>query len=151
MNDAPFNVGPVPPSLAGLGAVLDLISRSPPFAEFRLGRIATAVRRQLSSGHNLGAVDPSGNLVGYVGWAMTTEALAKLWVEGKGQLKIVDSADAAALTVVASIEPMATRQLIRAAREKNPNRRIFFKRGDDSRLAAGRKSSVLNTTGTKPD
>jgi hypothetical protein len=129
-------------SYEGLGIVLDFLSRIEPFSKFDLGNFAKALRHQLARGDHLAAM--SGNrLVGYCGWLPTTQSIGEAWEANKGPLRpIMDgTADAAALTVVASTDRKVITMLLRRAREDNGQLRVFFKR-DYAGAAPSKKGSV---------
>lgn len=145
MTDAPFRIETLAASYGTLGAVLDLLSRHPPFAQYRLDRIAVAVRRQLDQGHNLAALAEDGRLFGYVGWAHALEASLENWVAGRGPLKLASRpTGAVALTVVISAGADCIPALIGEARRRNRGVRVYFKRTYGADLRVARKTSVAN-------
>lgn len=126
------------------GMVVDYLSRTQPFSSFELGAFAAAVRNQLGQGHHFAAMAGS-EMVGYAGWLLTSDAVARAWVESNGPLLRLpaEQATAAALTTVAVTDPAATLRLIRGARELNKGKRVYFKRGSEGQDRPPRKSSVL--------
>lgn len=133
------------PSFQAFGMVLDFLAETDPFGLFELSSIAPVIRTQLGAGHNLAAMQ-GDRMVGYAGWLLTTEVVGSEWMENRAILRPMTAAgsDAAALTIVASEDKSATIRMIRGARELNKGRRVFFKRGYDAQVKAGRKSTVLN-------
>lgn len=127
------------------GVVVDYLSRTRPFADFEVGAFANAIRSQLSEGQHLAAM-AGPEMVGYAGWMLTSDAVGRAWVDSGDALVRVPAgqATAAALTIVAVSEPSVTRRLLRGARELNPGKRIYFKRGSEGEPRAPRKASVLN-------
>jgi hypothetical protein len=125
-----------------LGLVIDFVGRRPPFSHFETGTLLEALGHQLRDQHHLVAFDGL-KVVGYAGWMMTTTQIAEAWQRNEGGLvrRKGEDADAAVLTIVASIDKSITKRLMRGARELNPGRRAYFKRdaNDTSRL---RKISV---------
>lgn len=142
-SDRPFRVETLNPTYDAYGMVLDLLSRNAPFSEFRLSQISATIRSQLKGGRHVAALTPDNELVGFAGWVYTLQAIAELWVEGRGPLKIVDKGyDAAAMTVVVSTIPAATSAMIRHSRVLHPGLRAYFKRSYDGQLREPRKQSV---------
>lgn len=131
------------------GMVIDFLSRTPPFADFETRTVANAVRHQLGDGQHLAAMAGT-RMVGYAGWMLTTEEIARAWAEARGELRRVpaERATAAALTIVAVTDPAVTRRLIRGARTLNPGKRAYFKRGTEGGPQPPRKASVLIVSGT---
>jgi hypothetical protein len=143
---ANFKIQKMGPSFEAFGALVDFLSRRPPFAGYEFGAFCRALRAQVLRGQHVCAIGDSG-LVGYCGWLPTTQPIAEAWLRGEGKLTSPpksQEADAVALTVVAADENGAVLPLIRASRNLNPNRRVYFKRSYPDRLGANRKSSVLN-------
>jgi hypothetical protein len=131
-------------SFDAFGMVMDLLCRTPPFAEFPAARLATTVRHQLGKGFHLAALTEGDQLVGYAGWTPTLKASAEAWLENRGSLKVLDSAkaDAIALTTVVCRSRPVTNRLMRAAREAHPGVQVFFKRGYDGEVRAAKKQTV---------
>ncbi|MDB5541562.1 MAG: hypothetical protein JWQ89_3289 [Devosia sp.] len=145
MTDAQIQITSLGPTFEAIGLVLDLLSRHPPFAEYRLARIGAAVRRQLELRQNVAAVDDAGRLVGYVGWSYALPASATLWVEDRGPLKVVPNrTEAVALTIVVSPQGDSIAAMVRQARLLNPGVRVYFKRSYGGDLRSPRKASIAN-------
>jgi hypothetical protein len=126
----------------GFGLVLDFLSNWPPFADYDLKTMAEAIRRQLHHGYHLVALRGTV-IIGYAGWLLTTTEIGEAWLAGRGKLVAApkERANAAALTTVAARERTAVRLLIRGARDRNPGKRIFFKRDGATGV---RKTTVMN-------
>lgn len=144
----------MPATLESFGVAVDFLSGFEPFSTTALGVFARAVRRQILRREHVIAFDGE-KIVGYAGWLPTTIPAAEAWVKDGADLHPVDeSAEAAALTTVAVADPKVTLGLMRAARERNPGIRVFFKRSYSDPERAPRKSAVQNvtgmTTGAKP-
>ena len=116
-----------------LGLVIDFVGRRTPFASFEAGVLIDALSHQLRDQHHLVALDGI-KMVGYAGWLMTTTEIAESWIENRGQLRRRSGkdAEAAVLTIVASVDTSVTKRLIRGARHLNPGRRAYFKRDTDA-------------------
>src|SRR5262249_55499654 len=80
------------------------------------------------------------------GWLLTSKEIGECWAREQAPLKAVPEnlADAAALTLVRADETKVLRRLIRAARQLNPGRRVFFLREYADGVKRARQASVLN-------
>jgi hypothetical protein len=133
------------PSDSALANVLTLLAQHEPFASFTTTALASAVRRQLQSTSHVAAIEPDGTLVAYAGWVLTSIELAEGWLaDGRGLRTTPSPNDAAALTIVVSPSPGVVRGLLRAARQRNPGRKIFFKRDYPQTLQPSKRSMVWN-------
>lgn len=130
-------------SYEGFGMLMDLLSRTAPFSQMKLGELGAAVRLQLIRGDHFAAVQGS-SVVGYVGWLPTSASIADAWSKDQALLTPVldHTADAAALTIIIAQTGSIRSKLIRGVRQALPNRRIFFKRV--TATGRDRKTSVLN-------
>lgn len=137
----------MPATLESFGVAVDFLSRFEPFSSTDLGLFVRAVRRQILKHEHVVAFDGE-KIVGYAGWLPTTVAAADAWVKNGGDLHPADrAAEAAALTTVAVDNPKVTLGLMRAARDRNPGIRVFFKRSYVDPSRESRKATVLNRTG----
>jgi len=137
----------MPATLESFGVAIDFLSRFEPFSSTDLGLFVRAVRRQILKHEHVVAFDGE-KIVGYAGWLPTTVAAADAWVRNGGDLDPADrAAEAAALTTVAVDNPKVTLGLMRAARDRNPGIRVFFKRSYVDPARESRKATVLNRTG----
>ncbi len=138
-------------SFEAFGVVCDYLSRIEPFSRYEVGHFSTIIRHQVRGGHHLIAMRGQV-VVGYAGWLLTTTEIGDLWQQNLGKLTPVADhlSNAAALTVVTSLEKRVIARLIRGARTLNPNKRVYFKRqyeGDDQ---SARKASVKNMSSDSP-
>ncbi len=62
------------------GAAIDLLRSHKPFSEAPLGVYASNLRGQIAREHYVFAVK-DGSIIGYVGWALCDERVAKAWTE----------------------------------------------------------------------
>src|SRR5262249_58991386 len=67
------------PALA-FGVVVDLLRPHKPFADAPFGTYASILRGQIARGHYVFAVK-DGKVIGYVGWAICEEPIAKAWTQ----------------------------------------------------------------------
>ena len=132
-----------PLPIVALGVAVDLMFRRKPFSDFRFGAMVSVIRGQILRGHYLIAY--RGNQpVGYIGWAECSQAIAERWMR-EGYSMTHDecrSGDCCVLITVVSSETDTTVALIRASRQRYPNRRIYFKREYPG--GKSRKSFVFN-------
>lgn len=136
----------LPATIESFGIAMDFLSRHQPFAGVATGVFSQVVRRQVFRGEHVVAWNGTG-LAGYAGWLPTSERGARAWLAGRGELLPVDeNADAVALTTVATEDSALVLPLMRAARARNPGRRIFFKRDYADARRPARKAAVLNRT-----
>jgi hypothetical protein len=69
-----------PRPLFALGAAIELLHSHQPFAAYPVIAFARTLRGQIARGHYLFAIR-GGTLLGYVGWAICKEEIARAWVE----------------------------------------------------------------------
>jgi hypothetical protein len=133
------------PGFAALGVVMDFLARDQPFANFKAGDLLAAVTYQLSLGHHVAGFENS-RLVAYCGWITTSTAGGEAWLHGKGGLTMapVETGDAVALTVVKVLQDKQVLPMIRACRDRNKGKRVFFKRDYAVGDKLSRKSAVVN-------
>lgn len=115
--------------IEALGTAVELMFRRRPFADFRFGQVVLMLRGQITRGHYLIAYR-DGLPVGYSGWAECSREVAERWLrEGYAPThEECMSGECAMLITVVSSETETTVALIRAMRQRYPNRRVYFKR-----------------------
>jgi hypothetical protein len=133
------------PGFDTLGVLVDFLAKEPPYAHMRAGDLLAALTYQLSAGLHAAGFE-SNQLVAYCGWLTTSTQTGEAWLAGKARLSAVPSvtADAVALTVVKATKPEYLLPMIRACRERNKGKRVFFKRDYAGAEKSTRKASVLN-------
>lgn len=138
-------------SFEAFGVVCDYLSRIEPFSHYEVGHFSTIIRHQLKGGHHLIAMRGQ-TVVGYAGWLLTTIEIGDLWQQNLGKLLPVADhlSNAAALTIVTSLEKRVITRLMRGARTLNPEKRVYFKRQYDGDDQSARKSSVKNKSSNLP-
>ncbi len=72
---------PTNPHIA-LGMAVDYLTRKATFAKLPFGEWGRTLAHQVGRGHQLFAVDSSGKVHGFLGWALTRETLAREWMAG---------------------------------------------------------------------
>jgi hypothetical protein len=133
------------PGFDTLGVLMDFLAREPPYALMRAGDLLAALTYQLSAGLHAAGFD-NNRLVAYCGWLTTSADAGEAWLEGRGRLSAVPSAtaDAVALTLVKVVKPEYLLPMIRACRQRNKGKRVFFKRDYAAHDKTARKASVVN-------
>ena len=103
--------------------------RRKPFADFKFGQVVLMLRGQITRGHYLIAYR-DGRPAGYSGWAECSREVAERWLrEGyRPTHEECMGGECAMLITVVSTATDATAALIRAMRQRYPNRRVYFKR-----------------------
>lgn len=131
-----------------LGLVLDFLARQRGFQDYALRQAVRALRHHIDRRTHFCALageGPAQRVVGYCGWLEIAAAQGQLWLAGLATLRPLppgSAVDAIAMTVVAAETPAVTRRLMRAARDANRDRQVFFKRDYADRPS--RKARVLS-------
>jgi hypothetical protein len=133
------------PGFASLGVVIDFLARERPFAAMRAGDLLAAVTYQLTWTQHFAGFQ-EGRLVAYCGWLTTTAERGEAWVKGEGRIEPLPASagDAAALTIVKVSHDSQLLPMIRACRDHNKGKRVFFKRDYAETGKPSRKSTVIN-------
>lgn len=140
----PLQIRTLKPGFEALGVLMDFLAKDPPYAAMRAGDLLAAVTYQLASGLHVAGVEDK-RMVAYCGWLHTSTAAGEAWLAGKGGLSAGSPAsDAAALTIVKVAKAEFLLPMIRACRERNPGKRVFFKRDYAASERPSRKATVLN-------
>jgi Flp pilus assembly protein TadD/hemolysin-activating ACP:hemolysin acyltransferase len=72
---------------ASLGLAVEFLSRKPAFAKLQFGEWSQVLFCQVARGHFFFVVDHDRRVRGFLGWALTPQALAEQWVEGRAGLR----------------------------------------------------------------
>jgi len=133
------------PGFEALGVLIDFLAREPPYAQLRAGDLLAAVTYQLSHGLHFAGFEKN-RIVAYCGWLTTSAERAEAWLQGKGRLDHVEpvASDAVALTVVKISNQEHVLPMIRACRDGNKGKRVFFKRDYGAPERQSRKAAVVN-------
>jgi hypothetical protein len=128
-----------------LGLVIDFVANDPPFSAFRTSKLLKAVKNQLANSYHVAGFE-GDHLVAYCGWLTTSTAQGVAWLQEDGQLKAVTppDGDAVALTIVRVLKPEHVLPMIRACRNLNRGKRVFFKREYAGPSGQARKRTVVN-------
>jgi hypothetical protein len=115
------------PSPQAFGIICDFVAKYPPFDGFEFGVMAKTLRFQLEQQtHMLGLIE--GRIEAYVGWIPTSRAIAEAWASGDGPLNPEPSADAIAVTILATSSRDYILPLIKASKKFNLTKSVFWKR-----------------------
>lgn len=129
--------------IVALGLAVELLRGRPPFSRFRFGKFASVIKGQIRRGHYLFTF--RGNQpVGYMGWAVCEERIAKAWLEEgyNPTFKECMSGDTCVLITFVSPSREVTFHQIRQSRLLYPDRPIYFMR--EYKDGRSRKSTVRN-------
>ncbi len=72
---------------ASLGLAVEFLSRMPAFGKLQFGEWSQVLFYQVARGHFFFVVDQDKRVRGFLGWALTEQALAEQWVEGLAGLR----------------------------------------------------------------
>ena len=112
-----------------IGRAINMLRQVQPYASYKFGEFAGTLAGQIERGHYLFAVRDQ-QLVGYIGWALSDEAVARAWVEGRYVPSMEECKDGdyfVLMTMHASTQGVAF-FLTRECRKIYPNRRVIFTR-----------------------
>jgi hypothetical protein len=140
-----FHLRRFKPSFEAVGIVADFVSRAAPFDAYSAGALITALKYHIVNGCHVAGFDGE-TLIGYCGWLQITEAEGEDWLRGNGELRPVhpSESDAVALHIVRIDEQSAVLPLIRACRNLEAKKRVFFKRDYVPGGHTAKRSSVMN-------
>lgn len=69
----------LPERTYAFGLAIDTLRRHKPFSAFKFGRFATVIKGQIRRGHYVFTFR-GDQVVGYAGWALCEESIAKAWI-----------------------------------------------------------------------
>jgi hemolysin-activating ACP:hemolysin acyltransferase len=116
---------------ASLGLAAEYLSTKPAFAKLSFGDWSQVLFHQVVRGHYLFVVNQDRRVCGFLGWALTDQHLAELWVEGRSGLKNDEclAGDSVIVNAWAADTTVVNRFLLGAMRKLFADRRaIYFKR-----------------------
>lgn len=111
-------------------AVVDLLARHRPFADYSLAVTVPRIKRQLQQRSAVIALQGQ-QAVGYMGGVQVKEADAKRWREQRGSLLPTpdwETGDAMVITIVVTDQPRLLRRMARSFARLYPNHRGYWKR-----------------------
>jgi Flp pilus assembly protein TadD/hemolysin-activating ACP:hemolysin acyltransferase len=116
---------------ASLGLAVEFLSRMPAFGKLQFGEWSQVLFYQVDRGHCFFVVDQGRRVRGFLGWALTDQALAELWVEGRAGLRNDQcrEGDCVIVNAFAAETGAAKRFIVEAMRERFAScRTVYFKR-----------------------
>ena len=128
-------------SAASVGLAVEYLSTKPAFAALPFGQWSQVLFHQVARGHYLFVVDQDRRIRGFVGWALTEERLAELWLAGGSGLTNVQCLDGDCVIVNAwsADTPDVNRFILQAMRKLfAAQRAVYYKR----HYADGRERAV---------
>lgn len=141
-----FTIASFPSTPLSLGLLCDFVSGFPPFDAFEFKQMTTTLRFQLETNCHLVAGDDD-EIVGYLGWILTSEGIAEAWMNNQGALTAVaENASAAVVTVIVASNPKYLLPLIRRSKVLNPDLPVYWKR-----QFAGGKRPVKRSVRKRPE
>lgn len=121
---------PVNPVIA-LGLATGFLMNLPAFARLRFGAWSRTLVGQINRKHYRFVLDDKNNVLGFVGWAETTKAVAEAWLEGRASVpgEGAMSGDCIVFNAWAAKTPEINRFLLNAMRELAKDKETaYFKR-----------------------
>jgi tetratricopeptide (TPR) repeat protein len=116
---------------AALGLAVEYLSRKPAFARLQFGEWSQVLFYQVARGHFFFVVDQDRRVRGFLGWALTSRALAEQWVEGRAGLHDHEcrEGDCAIINAFAAETGAVNRFIVDRMRNLFANKRtLYFKR-----------------------
>jgi Tfp pilus assembly protein PilF/hemolysin-activating ACP:hemolysin acyltransferase len=116
---------------ASLGLAVEFLSRMPAFGRLQFGEWSQVLYYQVERGHFLFVVDQDRRVRGFLGWALTHQALAEQWVEGRAGLRNDQcrEGDCVIINAFAAETAEANQLVVDTMRELFADKRtLYFKR-----------------------
>jgi hemolysin-activating ACP:hemolysin acyltransferase len=118
-----------PNPAAALGLAVSHLMTKPAFARLRFGAWSRVLTGQINRKHYYLAVGQSGEVVGFIGWAVTDEITAESWLGGWGDPSGAASGDCVIINAWSADTPAVNQLLLGAARRAAAGYRlVYFKR-----------------------
>jgi hemolysin-activating ACP:hemolysin acyltransferase len=121
---------PASPATA-LGLAVSHLMTKPAFARQEFGTWSRILVGQINRGHYRLVLDDRDRVVGFLGWALTSEANAEAWVRGRGGFSDAEAhaGDCVVINAWAADDAAVNRLILRAFREAIRDQRlVYFKR-----------------------
>jgi hemolysin-activating ACP:hemolysin acyltransferase len=121
---------PANPGMA-LGLAVSHLMTKPAFARQAFGTWSRVLVGQVNRGHYYLVLDGCERVVGFLGWALTSETNAEAWVHGRASFSDADAhaGDCVVFNAWAADDGAVHRVILRAARAVvRDHRLIYFKR-----------------------
>ncbi|MCW9032895.1 MAG: toxin-activating lysine-acyltransferase [Rhodospirillales bacterium] len=133
-----------------LGVAINVLRRVSPYANYPFGKLSNVLMGQVRRGHYVFTFDDEGTPVGYVGWALCDEEIARKWMEGEyvPSSEECKNGDCGLVVTFYAANKEALLAQTRYCREKYPNIKVFGIRdyGNGDRL-----SEVFNRIDSSPE
>lgn len=116
---------------ASLGLSVEYLSKKSAFAALPFGEWSQVLFHQVAREHFFFVVDPQQRIQGFLGWALTDQAMAEQWVEGRAILRNQDSqqGDCVIINAFAAESTQARQFIVDAMRSLFANKSVlYFKR-----------------------
>ncbi len=123
-------VRPSHPATA-LGLAVSHLMLKPAFARLQFGDWSRILVGQINRGHCCFVADAQDQIVGFMGWLLTTQEKAEAWVEDRRGLSFEDSkaGDCVVINAWSADSNAVTRLLVRHARRAFGDKQtLYFKR-----------------------
>jgi hemolysin-activating ACP:hemolysin acyltransferase len=118
-----------PNPAAALGLAVSHLMTKPAFARLPFGTWSRVLVGQINRKHYHLALDATGRTIGFLGWAITDEANAEAWLDGRGDPADGTSGDCVIINAWSAETPAANHLLLGAARQAGAGYRlVYFKR-----------------------
>jgi tetratricopeptide (TPR) repeat protein len=116
---------------SALGLAVEFLSKKPAFAKLQFGEWSQVLFYQVARRHFFFVVDQDRRVRGFLGWALTPQALAEKWVEGRGGLRNEEcrEGDCVIVNAFAADTAGSRRFIVDTMRKLFADRRtLYFKR-----------------------
>ena len=116
---------------ASVGLAVEYLSKKPAFAKLPFGEWSQTLFYQVARGHYFFVVDQNQRIRGFVGWALTDQRRAELWLEGRSGLSNDECLEGDSVIINAwSADATGVNAFMRGAVRKLFGRRraVYFKR-----------------------
>jgi hemolysin-activating ACP:hemolysin acyltransferase len=116
---------------ASVGLATEYLGRKPAFAKLPFGDWSQVLFHQVVRGHYFFVVDQDRRVCGFLGWALTNQHLAELWLAGRSGLKNDEclAGDCVIINAWSADTTAVNRFILYAMRKLFADRRtIYFKR-----------------------
>jgi Flp pilus assembly protein TadD/hemolysin-activating ACP:hemolysin acyltransferase len=116
---------------ASLGLAVEYLSKKPAFAKLLFGEWSQTLFYQVARGHYFFVIDRNRRIRGFLGWALTDQRRAELWLEGRSGLSNSDCLEGDSVIINAwSADATGVNAFIREAMHKlfAHRRALYFKR-----------------------
>lgn len=130
-DDAIFSAWRPKNPTAALGLAVEFLSKKPAFAKLQFGEWSQVLFYQVARGHYFFVVDQDRRVQGFLGWALTPQALAEQWVEGRAGLRDEQcrEGDCVIINAFAADTGGANRFIVETMRKLFASKRtLYFKR-----------------------